>query len=71
VTADGVVATAGPGAIDMAVSRDERYLYVQNAGAGTVSEYWVNDDGSLTLVTQATGLPVFDGTSGMEGLVAV
>jgi hypothetical protein len=71
VTPDGVVATAGPGAIDMAVSRDQRYLYVQNGGAGTVSEYWVNDDGSLTLVTQATGLPAFDGTSGMEGIVAV
>jgi 6-phosphogluconolactonase (cycloisomerase 2 family) len=71
VTADGVVATAGPGQIDLAVSRDQRYLYVQNGGAGTVSEYAVNDDGSLTLVTQATGLPAFDGTTGMEGLVAV
>ena len=31
----------------------------------------MNDDGSLTWVTQATGLPAFDGTSGMEGIVAV
>ena len=71
VTADGVVATAGPGAIDSAVSRDQHWLYIQNGAAGTVSAYWVNDDGSLTLVTQATGLPAFDGTSGMEGIVAV
>ena len=32
VTADGVVATAGPGAIDLAVSRDQHWLYVQNGG---------------------------------------
>ncbi len=46
------------------------FLYVQNAAAGNVQGYQVNDDGSLTLVTTATGLPQFANGIGMEGIAA-
>ncbi|MEV6196649.1 beta-propeller fold lactonase family protein [Streptomyces sp. NPDC051920] len=59
------------GVIDLAVTKDERFLYVQNAVSGTVDGFRVRTDGSLTKVTTAdTGLSPF-GESGMEGIVAV
>ncbi|MEU4083183.1 lactonase family protein [Streptomyces aureus] len=59
------------GVIDLAVTRDERFVYVQNAVSGTVDGFRVKTDGSLTKVTTAgTGLSPF-GESGMEGIVAV
>ncbi|MFJ8489008.1 lactonase family protein [Streptomyces sp. NPDC094038] len=58
------------GVIDIAVSEDERFVYVQNATSGTVDGFRVEADGALTKVTTATDLPAF-GESGMEGIVAV
>ncbi|WP_329098146.1 lactonase family protein [Actinomadura citrea] len=61
-------AIPGGGTIDMTASG--RFLYVQNATAGNVQGYAVNDDGSLRLVTTATGLPKFANGIGMEGIAA-
>ena len=58
------------GVIDLAVTRDQRFLYVQNATSGTVDGFRVGGNGSLTKVTTTTGLPSFAG-SGMEGITAV
>jgi 6-phosphogluconolactonase (cycloisomerase 2 family) len=72
-TPDGVVAHTGGGTggtIDLALSSDRQFLYVENAFAGTVEGYRVNPDHTLTLVDTATGLPQFR-DHGMEGLVAL
>ncbi|MEU2271450.1 beta-propeller fold lactonase family protein [Streptomyces olindensis] len=58
------------GVIDLAVTEDERFVYVQNAVSGTVDGFRVEADGALTKVTTAEGLPAFD-ESGMEGIAAV
>ncbi|MER7680368.1 hypothetical protein [Streptomyces sp. NPDC096934] len=58
------------GVIDVAVTEDEGFLYVQNATSGTVDGFRVGGNGSLTKVTTVTGLPSF-AESGMEGIVAV
>ncbi|MFE4699707.1 lactonase family protein [Streptomyces sp. NPDC056738] len=59
------------GVIDLAVTRDERFVYVQNAVSGTIDGFQVKADGSLTKITTVgTGLARF-GESGMEGIVAV
>ncbi|TCR26632.1 beta-propeller fold lactonase family protein [Streptomyces sp. BK205] len=58
------------GVIDLAVTEDARFLYVQNATSGTVDGFRIGSNGTLTKVATATGLPPFAG-SGMEGIVAV
>ncbi|WP_244206889.1 beta-propeller fold lactonase family protein [Streptomyces swartbergensis] len=58
------------GVIDLAVTQDEKFVYVQNAVSGTVDGFRVEADGALTKVTTAEGLPAFD-ESGMEGIAAV
>ncbi|MGI5427365.1 lactonase family protein [Streptomyces sp. CA-179760] len=58
------------GVIDLAVTEDEKFVYVQNAVSGTVDGFRVESDGALTKVTTAEGLPAFD-ESGMEGIAAV
>ncbi|MFF0156624.1 lactonase family protein [Streptomyces sp. NPDC005263] len=58
------------GVIDLAVTQDEKFLYVQNATSGTIDGFRVGRNGSLTKVTTATGLPPF-ADSGMEGMAAV
>ncbi|MFD8383151.1 lactonase family protein [Streptomyces sp. NPDC059679] len=58
------------GVIDLAVTEDEKFLYVQNAVSGTVDGFRIGRNGSLTKVTTATGLPAF-AESGMEGIAAV
>ncbi|MFI2718142.1 lactonase family protein [Streptomyces collinus] len=58
------------GVIDLAVTEDEKFVYVQNAVSGTVDGFRVEADGALTKVTTAEGLPAFD-ESGMEGIAAV
>jgi 6-phosphogluconolactonase (cycloisomerase 2 family) len=63
VLVSAVAATTAAGPIDMAVSG--RFLYVQTGAGGTVHEYRVNDDGSLTEIGVVTGLPV-----GQEGMAA-
>ncbi|MGW5558215.1 lactonase family protein [Micromonospora sp. NPDC003944] len=63
-----VAVDTGGGAIDMTTS--DGFLYVQNATAGNVQGYEVNDDGSLKLVTTVEGLPKFENGIGMEGIAA-
>lgn len=72
-TPDGVVARTGGGTggtIDLAITTDQRFLYAENAFAGTVEGYRIQQDHTLQLVDTAAGLPQFDG-HGMEGLVAL
>ncbi len=64
-----VAATTGAGPIDLAASRDGRFLYVQESVAGTLGVYAVARDGSLARTQTVTGLPAFS-TTGMEGLAA-
>ncbi|WP_406120390.1 lactonase family protein [Streptomyces sp. NBC_00989] len=58
------------GVIDLAVTKDQKFLYVQNATSGTVDGFRIGRDGSLTKVGTTTGLPPF-AESGMEGIAAV
>ncbi|WP_416959925.1 lactonase family protein [Streptomyces sp. Agncl-13] len=58
------------GVIDLAVTKDQKFLYVQNATSGTVDGFRVGRDGSLTKIGTTTGLPPF-AESGMEGIAAV
>ena len=61
---NGVTATTGPNPLDIAFSRDSRYLY-NVSGAGALIGFQVNGDGSLTSLGQVTSVPA---TS--RGLVA-
>jgi 6-phosphogluconolactonase (cycloisomerase 2 family) len=65
VTPSGIVATTPAGPIDMAVSSRGNFLYAQTGTAGTVEEYHVERDGTLTHLGSVTGLP-----PGMEGIAA-
>ncbi|MEV4038600.1 lactonase family protein [Streptomyces umbrinus] len=58
------------GVIDLAVTEDEKFVYVQNAVSGTVDGFRVEKNGALTKVTTAEGLPAF-AESGMEGIAAM
>jgi 6-phosphogluconolactonase (cycloisomerase 2 family) len=64
-----VAASTGAGPIDLAASRDGRYLYTQESVAGTVGAYKVSGDGTLERIQTVTGLPAFT-TTGMEGIAA-
>ena len=57
--AGGETATLGEerGPIDMVASADEEYLYVLNRDADTLVGFAVGDDGSLTSVGSAVGVP--------------
>jgi 6-phosphogluconolactonase (cycloisomerase 2 family) len=59
-----VAVTTDPGPIDLADSGG--YLYVESGPTGTVEEFAVNRDGTLTPIGTVTGLPV-----GMEGIAAI
>jgi 6-phosphogluconolactonase (cycloisomerase 2 family) len=65
VTPTGVVATTDAGPIDSATPSDAAFLYVQTGLGGSVHEYHVNADGTLTELGKVTGLP-----AGMEGIAA-
>ena len=67
LNADGVTGTTGVGSspIDMALSRDSRYLYSLNSGNGTVSAFRVNANGSLAALPGLSGIP-----AGANGLAA-
>ncbi|NUO41668.1 MAG: beta-propeller fold lactonase family protein [Streptomyces sp.] len=58
------------GVIDIAVTKDAKFVYVQNATSGTVDGFRVEKNGSLTKVTTTEGLPAF-AESGMEGIAAM
>jgi 6-phosphogluconolactonase (cycloisomerase 2 family) len=61
----GIVATTEPGPIDMTTAGGGSFLYVQTGTTGTVDEFRVNGDGSLTKLGVVTGLPV-----GQEGIAS-
>ena len=65
--ANGVTATTGSGPIDLALTKDSRFLYSldNDTGAGTISAFRVEEDGSLTPASGASGLP-----AGANGLAA-
>ena len=65
IGATGIVATTGAGPIDMTTSKNGRFLYVQTGTAGTIEEFHVNRDGTLTPLGVVTGLPV-----GQEGIAS-
>jgi hypothetical protein len=73
LTNEAGIATApspdSQGVIDLAVTRDNKFLYVQNATSGTIDGFRISSRGTLTKVNTTTGLPAF-GKSGMEGIVA-
>jgi 6-phosphogluconolactonase (cycloisomerase 2 family) len=60
---NAVAAGTNMGPIDLTVSG--RYLYVQTGSAGTVDEFRINGDGSLSPIGAVTGLPV-----GQEGIAS-
>ena len=66
---NATAAHTGAGAVDLAVSSDQRYLYQVAAGAGEIDVFAVGADGTLTPVTVLAGLPPANGT-GMEGIAA-
>lgn len=61
----GVVGQTEAGAIDMAPSSDGRFLYAESGGAGTVDEFQVNTDGTLTKLGIVDGL-----RAGLEGIAS-
>jgi hypothetical protein len=58
------VATTETGTIDSAAAGDS-FLYVQTGVGGTVDEFRVQSDGTLTQIGTVTGLP-----AGQEGIAA-
>lgn len=78
VGADGALASldphaadVGPGAADLAIAGGGRFLYARNSLSGTITGFRIEDDGRLTLVASAAGLPT-NGPGGAvgSGLVA-
>jgi 6-phosphogluconolactonase len=64
LNADGKTGNTGNTPIDAAVSRNSQFLYTLTAGSHTISAFSVGqNDGSLTQVGEASGLPV--GTVGL------
>ncbi len=60
----GIVATTEPGPIDMTAPTHAQFLYVETGG-GTIDEFEVNNDGTLTKLGVVAGLPV-----GIEGIAS-
>jgi 6-phosphogluconolactonase len=58
MNAGGITAPAGMGPADVDVSDDNQYLYVLNGRDDTISSYRINADGSLTRLSDLTGLPM-------------
>ena len=66
LNADGVAAETGNDPVDLAITKNRRFLYAVNAGDGTVSMFRVNRwNGSLTALGTVGGLPVYDGAAGI------
>jgi 6-phosphogluconolactonase (cycloisomerase 2 family) len=65
VGSTGVVATTEPGPIDSTSPPGTSFLYAETGLGGTVDEYTVNADGTLTQLGVIGGLP-----SGIEGIAS-
>ena len=62
VLVDAAAATVEAGVTDSVTTPDQRFLYVECGGAGTLDAFRVHHDGTLTLIQTITGLPVpFEG----------
>jgi 6-phosphogluconolactonase (cycloisomerase 2 family) len=70
LSADGRTGVTGDGTapIDLGLSHDGKFLYVLNAGAGTIAAFGVERDGGLASLPGATG--VVAPASGSQGLAA-
>lgn len=64
---NGITANTGSGStpLDAAISNDSRFLYVLTPGTSNVQGFVISPDGSLTPLTQVTGIP-----ASASGLVA-
>jgi 6-phosphogluconolactonase (cycloisomerase 2 family) len=65
IGATGIVAVTEPGPIDLTATQDGDFLYGETGISGTVDEYRVNSDGTLTKLGVITGLP-----PGLEGIAS-
>ena len=67
LSASGQTGNTGTGStpLDAAISNDSRFLYVLTPGTGNIQGFSVSLDGSLTPLSQATGIP-----SSASGLIA-
>jgi hypothetical protein len=65
IGATGVVAATESGPIDLTSPPDSEFLYGETGTDGTVDEYHVNADGTLTKIGVVTGLP-----AGLEGIAS-
>jgi len=65
VTATSIAATTEPGPIDLTSPPGSDLLYAETGTTGTIDEFRVNDDGSLTSLGTVTGLP-----PGIEGIAS-
>jgi 6-phosphogluconolactonase (cycloisomerase 2 family) len=54
----GAPMAAAAGVIDMATSSDQRFLYAESGGTGSLLVFAIDNDGSLSLLQTVTGLPV-------------
>jgi len=62
----GVAASgAGPNDLATAVDGNNSFLYVVDAGTGTVGAFHINGDGSLTPITGGSGLPAGRSAQGL------
>jgi 6-phosphogluconolactonase len=64
---NGIAANLGAGhaPTDIKISGDGHSLYVLNPGAGSISSFFVGDDGRLFFINET---PLFPALSGMQGL---
>jgi 6-phosphogluconolactonase len=67
LNADGQTVNTGSGStpLDAAISNDARFLYVLTPGTSNIQGFAISLDGSLTPLSQATGIP-----SSASGLIA-
>lgn len=67
ITPDGRTGVTGAGStpLDLALTRSDRFLYTLNAGAGTISGFRVETDGSLTPAGTVTGPTPASGQNGL------
>jgi 6-phosphogluconolactonase (cycloisomerase 2 family) len=59
-----VAANTGDAPLDMAVTRDGRFFYVLNRGSGTIGDYSIGADGSLTSIPGSQIVLPLVGTTG-------
>ncbi len=67
VTADSIVANSGAGSLplDMAMSRDGRFIYSLETGIGTIGVFQANPDGSVMSLGTAGEYPAVGGFQGI------